>query len=384
MKKLFFCLITITILLTPLISEAAVLYLMPPSQTVYRGDSFVVEVRLDTEGDEINAVETNLNFPPNLLEIIDITKGGSILTLWLEEPAYRSPTSIVFAGGVPGGFRGNGLIDKISFLAKEIGKAEVNFGEDSKVLYGQGLLAELSFLEGNYEIISKPEGLPVISSKSHPGQNKWYSQSTLRLHWDLIEGAEYSFLLSKDPTVQPDEIPERPEGELIWMGDMEYAWLEDGIYYFHLKQKLPGEDWSKKVTFRAMIDVTPPEEFKPEIGKDPTVFEGKYFLSFAATDEASGIDFYQVKEGKRDFKKVKSPYGLEDQSLKSKIVVKAVDKAGNEKIAQIIPPKEPFPYWIIILILIGAGIIWWIIKKLKKPRKNYETWPRNISETRPR
>lgn len=347
--------------MVPISTWAATLYLMPQSQTVYQGDTFIVEVRLDTEGEEINAVEADLEFPQDLLEIIDISKGGSILTLWIEEPSVKGDV-ISFIGGVPGGFKGQGPIGKITFLGKEIGRGEISFQEDSKVLHGEGIAADLSFLEGSYEIIKRPEGLPIISSRTHPDPNKWYKQNTLHLHWDLTEGAEYSFELSKDPMIKPDDVPDEPKGELIWMGDMEYPNLEDGIYYFSLKQKLPAKDWSGKISFRAMIDVTFPEEFKPEIGKDPSMFEGKYFLSFATTDATSGVAYFEVKEGKKEFKKVKSPYVLEDQSLGSKILVKAVDKAGNEKIFEIEPPKKPFPSWIIILIFIGAGVVWWIIK----------------------
>ncbi|GAI25310.1 unnamed protein product, partial [marine sediment metagenome] len=104
------------------------------------------------------------------------------------------------------------------------------------------------------------------------------------------------------------------------MGDMRYEELEDGIYYFHLKQKLPGENWSEKITYRAMIDTTPPEASQLKIGKDPSIFEGKYFLSFVAQDKMSGVDYYEVKEGKRDWKRVESPYLLEDQSLSKKLL----------------------------------------------------------------
>lgn len=351
--------------MVPFFAGAATLYLLPQSQTVYQDNSFIIEVRLDTEGEEINAVKANFNFPSNLLEIIDFSKGGSILTFWAEESSMEEDF-ISFIGGIPGGFKGEGLILKITFLGKEIGEGEVSFKEDSRVLLndGKGTPAQLNFLEGNYEIILKSLELPIISSKTHPDQNRWYSQNTLHLHWDLVDGTQYSFILSKDPLVEPDDIPDKPEGELIWIGDMEYPSLEDGIYYFSLKQKSPGEDWSESVTFRAMIDITPPEEFRLEIGQDPSVFEGKYFLSFATTDRTSGIEYFEVKEGKKDFKKVKSPHLLEDQSLRSKIVVKAVDKAGNEKISEIAPPEKPFPYWIIILILIIVAVIWWIIKKI--------------------
>jgi len=349
-------------LIIPFFIGAATLYLMPQSQTLYQGDSFIVEVRLDTDGEEINVVEADLKFPPDLLEIVDLSKGGSILSLWVKEPGLKEDI-ISFVGGAPQGFKGEGLIGKISFLGNEIGKAKVDFREDSKVLYGEGILADLSFLEGNYEVIKRPEGLPIISSSTHPDQNKWHRSNTIHLHWDLIEGAQYSFILSKDPLVEPDDIPDRPKGELAWVGDMEYPNLEDGIYYFSLRQKLPGEDWSEKVGFRAMIDTMPPEEFRPEIGKDPSMFEGKYFLSFATNDSSSGLDYFQVKEGKRDFKRVNSPYLLEDQSLRSKISVKAVDKAGNEKITEIAPSKKPFPDWIIISIIFLV-IVGWIIYKV--------------------
>jgi hypothetical protein len=357
----------------PLAVRSATLYLLPQSQTIYQGDSFLVEIRLDSENEEINTAEVNLKIPSNLLEVLDFSKGGTILTFWAKEPELKDDV-LSLIGGIPGGFKGDGLIGKITFLAKEIGKAEVNFREDSKVLLndGKGTLAKLNFLEGNYGVVRKPEGLPIISSRTHPDQNKWFKETTLHLHWDLIEGAEYSFLLSKDPLAEPDEIPDKPEGELIWMGDIEYPNLEDGIYYFHLKQKLPGKDWSEKTVFRAMIDSVPPEEFKPEIGRDPAIFEGKYFLSFATVDKMSGIDHYETletRDKKQDiWKKVESPYLLEDQSLQSKILVKAVDKAGNEKISEIIPPAKPFPYWIIPVIVICLVIIGWIIKKylLKK------------------
>ena len=368
-KLVVLSLILVVFSVLPLVASAATLYLLPQSQTIYKNDTFLVEVRLDTEGEEINVVEAKLKFPSDLLKVENFSTGGSILTLWIKEPEFeRGEISLI--GGIPQGFQSDGLIGKITFLGKEIGKTEINFGEDSKVLLndGKGTPAALSFSEGNYLVIEKPEGLPEISSKSHPDQNKWSKSNNLHLHWDLVEGAEYSFILSYDPLAKPDDIPDKPEGELIWMGDMEYKDLEDGIYYFTLKQKLPGEDWSEPISYRAMIDVTPPEEFTLEISQEPTIFEGKYFLSFATTDKTSGIDYYEIREGKVDWKIAESPYLLENQSLKSIIRVRAVDKAGNERIAEIEPLKKPFPYWIIFIIIICLVIIGWIIKKylLKK------------------
>jgi len=377
--KIIFLLFSIFYFLDSRSALAADLFLMPQSQTVYKEDTFITEIRLDTGEEEMNALEANLEFPPELLEVLDISKGGSILNLWPIEPFFsNSAGKISLTGGIPGGFKGEGMVTQVTFRGKELGEAVFRFKDNSQVLLndGKGTPASLNLSEGTYEIIKMPEGLPKISSNTHPDQNKWYNQNTLHLHWDLKENAQYSYLLSKHPLSMPDETPDKPEGELIWMGDMKYPNLEDGIYYFSLKQKSPNEDWSGKITYRAMVDKTPPEPFELAIAQDPTVFDGKYFLSFYTTDKMSGIDYFEIKEGKEDFKKITSPYVLGNQTLEGKIIVKAVDKAGNERVAEFVPPKKPTPYlklipYIILFIVIAIIIIWMIInrKRIKKSNR---------------
>lgn len=366
----------VMLLIVPFSIKAATLFLMPQSEEIYKAESFIAELMLDTEGEGINAADIKLTFPNNLIEVIDFEKGGSIFSLWAEEPNIKEG-EISFSAGVPGGFVGNGLIGRINFFGKEVGKAGIGFSEDSKVLLndGQGTPASLTFLEGNYEILEKPKDLATVSSSTHPEQNKWYKSSTLNLHWDLISGAEYSYILSKDSSAQLDNTPDKPVGDLIWMGNMEYANLEDGIYYFFLKQKLPEKDWSGKITFRAMIDTTKPEEFKPEIAG----IEGKKYLVFSTTDKVSGVDHYEIaiippKSLFGPAIRIKweigeSPYLLEDKGQISKILIKVVDKAGNERISEISPPPKPFPYYIVILGLIILAIFWLIFRKIRKNQK---------------
>ncbi len=384
-KTQFLILVVCCLLFVASSVGAAKLYLAPSNQTIYQDNSFIVEVKLDTEGEEINTVEANLIYSSNLLEVIDISKGNSILTLWLKEPDIQQK-EVSLIGGIPNGFQGEeGLIAKLIFRGKEIGEGIISFKENSKVLLndGQGTKARLSFLEGSYEIIKRPEGLPVISSKTHPDQNEWYRITSLSLYWDLMEGAEYSWILSRDPLTEPDEIPDKPEpkeGVAFWMGAMEYDLKEegDGIYYFHLKQKLSDKGWSERITYRTMIDTIPPEEFEPQIGQDPTMYDGKYFLSFVAQDKTSGVDHYEVTEvpwlsfeKTKEWKMVQSSYLLGDQKLRSVIKVKAVDKAGNERVAEIKPPYKIT--WgdalILLLILIGIGVILWSAKRISAVKK---------------
>jgi len=90
--------------------NAATLYLSPPSQNIYQSNSFIVEVRLDTEDEEINTVGVNLTYLSNSLEILDVNDGDSVLTLWPKKPVIQDG-KISFMGGIPNGFLGeDGLI----------------------------------------------------------------------------------------------------------------------------------------------------------------------------------------------------------------------------------------------------------------------------------
>ncbi len=286
-------LLIIGFVLFPAVTLGARLYLEPPEGEYHLEDVFIVEIKLNTEGEYINTTKIDLTFSQEILEIKDFSKGNSILTLWIEEPTFSNQDgTISFIGGIPGGYLGeDGPLGKIIFCAKEEGEVKIQFQEDSQILLNDGF--------GTKAELEK-------------------------------QGAAFNILSEK---------LEAPRDE--WLGELK----KDNI---------------------------PPEFFEIEISQDPSIFEDKYFIIFSTTDKQTGINYYEVKEGERDWKKAESPYLLEDQALQGIIKVKAVDKAGNERIAEYIPPgykppKKLLPYLIIILILIGAGIISLIIiRRIKK------------------
>ena len=120
-------------------------------------------------------------------------------------------------------------------------------------------------------------------------------------------------------------------------------------------------------------DIELPESFVPEIAKDETLFEGKWFVVFDTQDKASGIDHYKVKESRQKIFSIftkwilaESPYILQDQELRSFVWIKVVDKAGNARIGKI-SPQNPLPWhenyenWLIIIL--GGFAIVYVIKK---------------------
>jgi len=391
----FYLLLTGILLLStfyflPTSVQAAVVYVLPSSQEISEGSTFVAEIRLDTEGAIVENVELFGTFSSENIEILDIVSGGSILSSSEENVLILNEQGLVtFAGEIPDGFEGDGLIGRIIFLAGKKGNANLSFLSESEVSSTDST-EELLILEGNYEIGEQPEGILSVSSASHPEQEKWYRGTTLRIHWDFTNTSEYSYILNKDPQTKADEIADRPEGELEWIGDMEYAWLDSAIYYFHVRECAQSSDsvessaescvWGPTATFRVMLDATSPEDFEPEILE----IDGKQHVAFAGSDMLSGLHHYEVTEIRQkrlfgivqkktpeeeNWKVAESPFVLEDQNLDSIVKVKAVDRAGNAKLAEIVPSskiriQDVWPVFLVIFLVIGA-VMGWMWKKSK-------------------
>ena len=380
MRKTFFIAISLFFFIaTPFMSSASTLFFIPQGTVYQESDTFIKTLYIDTGDQKINTVASKIIFDQDILEVVDIITGDSIVELWMGEPVISNENgSIEFTGGTPGGYSGKGIIIKIIFKAKKTGAGNLTLS-DTKVLLNDNKATEdeTTPIDNSYtiNIIEKSNDFIKITSDSSPNQDKWQNSDTISLYWDLTNEAQYSYILSRDSLIEPDEIPDRPEGELVWMGSMSYEELEDDIYYFHLKQKLPNEEkWSPKSTVRTMIDTTSPKEFILQIVN----IEDKKYLVFSTTDATSGIDHYELSEvslnwlgdikskQETEWKIVESPYLLKDQNLRSIIKIKAVDKAANERLSEIILYSGPkiFPYQIIFLLLVGVIIIILVIWKV--------------------
>lgn len=237
-------------------AQATILYFESNFDEYYLNDIFLVDLKIDTQGEKINAAQIEINFSANKLNVVEIIKQESIFILWPQEPSFSNESGkISFVGGVPLGFEGKGKILSVAFKvisSKEKEIAKISFDENCIVLLNDGLGTKAN----------------LFKKDSH-------------------------FLLFSTSNKNPKN---------------------------ELKEKL------KK-------DISPPNFFQVFLTKSPLLFNGQYFLSFFALDFYSGIDHYEIQEREGVWKKTRSNfYLIEDQNLKNEIKIKAVDKAGNEKI----------------------------------------------------
>jgi len=294
--------------------NAATLYLEPQAQDIKLGEVFIQEIKIDTEK-PVNAIEVNLKYPSDVLEVVDVSFGNSILTIFAQNPVIDQENGLIsFAGGIPGGY------DKII----------PNGAEESN------LIAQIVFQCCNDKKVdfSACASLLDISSQT---QIKITIQDSSKVLLNDGFGTEI------DIKTQESVINIIPEFSPV---------VED--------------EWQKQ----KQEDNIPPEQIQVKIVYD-TLIEDKNVLVFSTTDKQTGIDYYEVKEGKGDWQEVESPHILIDQKIKGVVKIKAVDKAGNERI-QIVKRPGPLPYYLFGLVLIIIIAAYYLISRKNKKKKGYD------------
>jgi len=325
----------------PLSVRAATIYLTPSRIELTPGDSQVVRVVLDSQGENINVVSLDLGFPSELIEIVRVDRGSSFLTLWAEEPVIDPATGrLTLAGGVPNGsvVAGAPIVDLV-LRASSVGSSFISPVAATSAVYrndGSGQTTSLA-VQPAAVTVSQPDPFrPVLQSPSHPDESRWSANQTFTVTWDVRPDALYSYSLSRDASEAPDDLPEAV------VGRVDHPSLVDGQWFFALKERLSGEAWSPVVRRRVMIDSTPPEPFtiEPITGQ----LTETTLLSFQTTDATSGVDYYELNLRQprsswfpfgtsNQWQRVTNPYSLSDTIVTGSISIRAIDGAGNEQIA---------------------------------------------------
>ncbi len=241
------------------------------STTYSQGEEFVVHVMLDTDGQQINAIEGAVYVDP-LFTVVDAIISKSDITFWVAPPAI-SDRSVPFSGIVTGGVNSKQVkVLSLTLKADAEGVGTLN-ARDIKVLKNDGMGTML--------------GSTVVPESVR-----------------IVRGAEV----------------ERVK----------------------------------------LIDNERPESFVPLIGKDPSLFEGDYFVAFYTQDKGSGIKEYKVKEGLfGGYVSATSPYRLKNQRLDGAVYVKAIDMRGNERIEAVSAENPPLIHIAVVVVVVLLGVFLW-------------------------
>lgn len=316
-------------LVLPQVSQAAALYIDPAISELYRGDAVTLNVRLDVDeerGECVNAIDGVLSYSA-ALDPVDISLGDSIVSLWPEQPQInRDEQTITFAGGIPNGY---------------CGRVE----GDPRLT---NTLLKLVFRLPSFAISGGDMATATVAFTEQTG-----------LYLNDGRGTRVA------PNMYPATIALRQESS----SDLQNDW-----------QAVVDADNANPESFSVTVERIPAET-------------GDYYAIFSTTDKQTGIDQYQIMEeslvqygsfqwGRADAPWITaaSPYRLKDQSLNSIIRVKAIDKAGNQYIANYIPDESMRTISqmqlllyvggaaLVLLVVVIGVTVWLFLRRAKKRR----------------
>jgi len=355
--------------LLPQVAAAANLYFSPSSGTYSTGRNFTVSIRVDSSA-SMNAASGVVIFSPDKLQVLSISKTGSIFNLWVQEPSFsNSDGNASFEGIVLNpGFSGDGKLISITFRDKSDGKANLSFSSGS-VLANDGLGTNIlsSLGTANFVIsagaisapqeVVAPSRLPskplvkqeiknpdgeIILVRDSEALEKWVNSRYNKLSWTIPSGVTgVSFLFNNKPSSNPG-----PKSDGFFDNKV-YENLDDGIYYAHIRF-INSLGAGTIEHFKLMIDATPPDPFAIILPDGEMTANPTPRIKFETTDNLSGVDRYEMKIDNGDWfnaatLKVAS-YVLPKLSPgEHQILVRAYDKAGNyteEKTKLTIAPIE--------------------------------------------
>jgi len=333
-------LVVFNVLPESVLAQNASLSIFPQRGSFTAGNYFDVSIYLNTGDNNVNAVQVDLQFDPEKLQVISPTKGLSVVGEWIFPPSFSNTQGTV---SLLGGFlfeginTSEGLVTTVVFEALSEGETEISFLNSCKVLIGkdEGKNILSSVNKGIYNILPSPFKGPQIFSETHPDQNRWCKNNSPTFNWGRTEENEtYSYVLNDDPYGEPDNEIDS------FSSSVSFEDVEDGTLYFHLKGKR-GQIWGGTSHFKVNIDKNSPLDFELYL-ESFTFVPGNNLLIYFDTDDAlSGIDNYKSRisnvtdsENKiiSGWIRQESPYRFStDKRGNYMLEIRAFDRAGNFK-----------------------------------------------------
>lgn len=349
---------------------AAKFYIMPQGGNYKANVSFSADIKIDSEGDGINAAQASLSFNKDVLTIESVDKAGSVFSFWAEEPTYsNSDGKLTFIGGTINGVSGTTLqVLKIKFKSKITGDGTVSFDDGAITIddgTGTNVLTEMT--GANFRIsltgivpeapapIETPNGVtpqlplpgepipppvlierppapaenipgaPAVNVPIYPDPNEWYDIVTPFIAtWSLPEDiTDVATAVNTDPNFNPSKSEKLFDTKIFDV-------LPEGVSYLHVrfKNKL---GWGTATHYRLAIDTNPPTSFTIESPDGFKTDNPAPILTFETSDGLSGIDHYSIKIGDAeafDSKTGRIKIPLQSPGVR-KIIVRAIDVAGN-------------------------------------------------------
>jgi len=401
-RALFLVSFAIAVLGIPAFASAASYNLTADKETFATGDTFNVDVKIESSDVGVNAAQATITFPKDTVQVTGIEKGSSVLDFWLQGPSYSNDTGqVTFIGGSQSGVSGKALeVLRIGFKVKGAGAVGIIFtdgavtasdGSGTNVLTSMNGLQLTSVTSQTAVVIKPPQivrpaveatGLPakpVVTVPLYPDSTMWYGEiSKFIAQWDLPRDVTaVATAVDQQPTFDPTA----SEG---LFNNETFSPLSDGIWYLHVRFK-NSVGWGPTTHYRIGIDSAPPLNFAVTSPDGLATVNVAPTILFGTKDQPSGISHYTVLiDGVVATTTTLTKYTLLPQRpAVHSLVVQAVDRAGNMTEGRVsldileiplitiagIGITKSFFFTVLILALIAGGAFGWYMGRRQKEQR---------------
>ncbi|MBI2474952.1 hypothetical protein HYV69_00825 [Candidatus Uhrbacteria bacterium] len=338
MKQFIVGLIILASSIAPFSALAAGSAEMGFSQTnvsVEKGDKFDLTVTFDAKSEKIDTVRSVVTFDPTILKAESVALIGQFNR---NAPGnyIDNKTGKVFWGGftLEALKETSGSLLKITFSAKQPGEATVAIDPESKMISNgeerintkklgsvKVVVAEAKSADPNLSVIT-------VNSSTHLDESEWYPNNSVKVEWVELKGDSEitGYYYSFDETSNSDPTKFVPSTQTT----ADFNKVKDGIHYFHIKGVQKDGKTTKTVHRQFKVDVTKPNPVSLTVSSEQLIEGESLWLTFATTDEMSGVLQYQVALNTSAFLPQESPMELTDLKPGTYFVrVAALDRAGN-------------------------------------------------------
>ena len=374
--------------------NAATISLITDKDTYKIGDTFDINVKIDSENQGINGAQANIKFDNTIFEVTKTDKSDSIFDFWLTNPTI-TVGQVNFIAAATTGFNGKSLqVVKITFKVKAAGQSDITItdaaitasdGSGSNVLskslnVGLTALAQsgkssstINQITRTAQIVSSLPVKPTLSIPLYTDSTKWYNVvSNFLVSWNLpIDVSDVSTAINKDPNFNPIT----SEG---LFASKNFQFLSDGVWYLHVRFK-NNNGWGPAVHYKIGIDTAPPAAFKIQVAEGLSTNNPTPHITYVSGDGLSGIDYYSILIDKNNpIITNDSSYTLPAQSAGKHLVrISVYDKSGNSAVnfvtvhiteipiltfAGISVTQSGLFIFIIIILLLSFVIGWYMFK----------------------
>lgn len=337
MKQLATLILTVLLFIPLSVSAAgaATMGFTETAITLNAGATADLTISIDPRGEDLDTVRSVFTFDPTVLKIENVVKVGPF--------DRNTPGNFIDNknGEVSwGAFTLEGPITtagpylRVTVLAKQEGKAKIELTKQSKLISDGEEKINTGKL-GSVNVSVEPEGqadtslsLITVSSASHPESSSWYAKADVEVEWVELKGESeieaYSYAFDQSSDTDPAIYADPATTSQTFEG------VKDGIHYFHIKGIQKDGKTTKTTHRRIQVDTTNPNPVAVTVSEDQLLEGESLWLTFATTDETSGVEQYKLSINTSEFLPQESPLELTDLVPGTYFLrVAAVDRAGN-------------------------------------------------------